>query len=635
MNLFKQFWKTILVGALVILVSGSSYIYFENKYFKNNYINNISKSLDIVISSVDANSFTKLKAEDSDLKLPEYVRLREQLINLENIYSKEDIRGFYFMKLEDGQIKFFVDSASVDDKWHSEPGIVYADPSPEFMNAFKGDESGLFGPYTDEYGSFYSYLKPVYKGDSIVAVVGLDVLDKHFEALLVDHRTVQIYILITVFVVYFLVSFVLIKYFQVIILTREKKDVDLRVEEKIKEVEKFKKETEEKNIDIENTKRAILNVLEDVQDEKNNVEKLRKRLSLATKSANIGVWEWDVVENILVWDDQMYNLYGIKKEDFSGAYEAWQAGLHPEDRKKGDEAIKKALLGKADFDISFRIVWPSGEVRYLKAYASLEKDPQNKPLKMIGVNFDITHDKEVDIEKTEFVSLASHQLKTPVGAISWSMEMLLSGDYGRLTGKQKEVVSDMYKMNKRMNDLINSLLNVSRIELGVFIVEPVPVNWASLCDDVLLELNAKIKSKKHNVSIEYAKGLEKIPADAKLLHIVFLNYISNALKYTQDEGNISIKILKDKTNVIFSVSNNGESIPKKDQDKIFSKLFRASNAQQQDPDGNGLGLYLVKKIIENSGGKAWFESIPGKDTVFYASFPVSGMIKKEGTRALS
>lgn len=254
---------------------------------------------------------------------------------------------------------------------------------------------------------------------------------------------------------------------------------------------------------------------------------------------------------------------------------------------------------------------------------------------MIGVNFDITKEKEIDREKTEFVSLASHQLKTPVGAISWNLEMLKTGDYGPLNEQQQEVVSEMYTMNQRMIELINGLLNISRIELGVFIIEPTPTNFVAICEEVLNEMEPRLISKGHHLTKRYDENLTDVNADSKLLRIVFQNLISNAIKYTPDRGEVGVAIEVEGGEVLITVSNNGAAIPEADKPRIFTKLFRASNAQEQDPHGNGLGLYLVKEIVMNAGGRIWFDSIAGKGTTFYVSFPLSGMLKKEGTKELA
>lgn len=248
---------------------------------------------------------------------------------------------------------------------------------------------------------------------------------------------------------------------------------------------------------------------------------------------------------------------------------------------------------------------------------------------------DITKEKIIDKEKTEFVSLASHQLKTPIGSIQWNMEMILAGDYGPISDKQKDVLQETYVMSTRMNDLVNALLNISRIEMGVFIIEPTPTDFAKLCDEVLVEMEPRRAKKGHELTKDFQENLPQVSADLKLLRIVFQNFVSNAIKYTPDNGKIKVSLKNDDRNITFSVANNGEPIPEADQAKIFTKMFRASNAQEQDPDGNGLGLYVVKQIVENAGGKIWFTSKPGENTVFACSFPLSGMTAKTGTKQLA
>lgn len=128
----------------------------------------------------------------------------------------------------------------------------------------------------------------------------------------------------------------------------------------------------------------------EVRGQRVQLERLNKRFTMAADSAVIGVWDWLIPENQLIWDERMYRLYGVNPEQFSGAYEAWIKGVHPDDSARGDEEIKQALQGVKDFDTIFRVLWPDGAVRYLKAYARVERDNDGTPLRMTGVNYDIT-----------------------------------------------------------------------------------------------------------------------------------------------------------------------------------------------------------------------------------------------------
>jgi signal transduction histidine kinase/ABC-type amino acid transport substrate-binding protein len=417
-------------------------------------------------------------------------------------------------------------------------------------------------------------------------------------------------------------------------LEKAQKEIDESLVRSRKEALVYHDESESKTTKLEKTKKAMLNILEDIQQEKTALSLLTRKFKIATESAKIGVMEMDIAANQIYGDDITCHLYGVEGLAFECTFEKWMSFIHQDDRKRVSDKMSKSMQDGSMFEDIFRIIRPSGETRYIKGYAQIDFDEKHNPVKMVGVNYDVTHEKEVDLEKTEFVSLASHQLKTPIGSISWNLEMLENGDYGDLTDTQKEIVSEMYLMSRRMNELVNSLLNVSRIELGVFIIEPEPVDFGKLCDEVLLELKPRIETKKHEVLKTYTGNIQNIPADPKLLRIIFQNYLSNAVKYTQDHGKIEVKIVADSANVLVSVWNNGDPIPEKDKEKIFGKMFRASNAQAQDPDGNGLGLYLVKKIIENGGGKVWFESSKEKGTTFYISIPLTGMVRKEGTKKL-
>jgi len=269
--------------------------------------------------------------------------------------------------------------------------------------------------------------------------------------------------------------------------------------------------------------------------------------------------------------------------------------------------------------------------------------------KIIGAidNFsDITDEKEVDRAKSEFVSLASHQLRTPPTSIKWFLEMLLAEDVGPLNEKQKEYFNEVYKSNERMIALVNSLLNTSRIELGVLAVEPAPTDIVALSKGVIDEMSQQIREKKLHVSEKYSDDLKKVSVDPKLLRIIMQNIVSNAVKYTPSRGGINLKISieqKDarvgsrtikKESLVMIVSDTGCGIPEGQQDKIFTKLFRADNAKEKEVSGSGLGLYLTKSIVRHIKGHIWFESAINKGTTFYLMIPLEGMKKREGTTTL-
>jgi PAS domain S-box-containing protein len=156
---------------------------------------------------------------------------------------------------------------------------------------------------------------------------------------------------------------------------------------------------------------AIAGRLGKVAERKQTEEKLRQaadRLALATRVGGVGIWDYDVVANRLIWDDEMFRLYGITREQFGGAYEAWCAGVHPEDRKRGDEEIQRALRAEKDFNTEFRVLWPDGSIHDIRAIANVERDATGKALRMIGTNWDITERKRTE-EKLRQLSRAVEQ----------------------------------------------------------------------------------------------------------------------------------------------------------------------------------------------------------------------------------
>lgn len=253
----------------------------------------------------------------------------------------------------------------------------------------------------------------------------------------------------------------------------------------------------------------------------------------------------------------------------------------------------------------------------------------------IDVFKDDTKEKEIDKAKTEFVSIASHQLRTPLSTINWYTEMLLDGDVGKLNKKQKEYLGEVYRGSKRMSQLVTALLNVSRIDLGTFAIDPQPTNIVEISQEIIKELSQKIGEKKLKIKEFYDSTIPTLSLDHGLTRIIFQNLISNAVKYTEENGMVEVTIKREGNEISISVKDTGYGIPEIAKEKIFSKLYRADNVRDKEVDGNGLGLYIVKAIIEEIGGKIWFDSKENEGTTFYITFSIEGMKKKEGAKALT
>ncbi len=254
-------------------------------------------------------------------------------------------------------------------------------------------------------------------------------------------------------------------------------------------------------------------------------------------------------------------------------------------------------------------------LKNLSAWAELEVNSRN-------LSMALAEQKKLGAAKSEFISLASHQLRTPPTSMKWFLEMLLSGDVGALNEKQREYAEEVSRANQRMIALVNTLLNVSRIELGSFVVAPEPTNVVDLVKEILEEYAHQIQAKKLDVAETHARNLPTLSVDPKILGIVIHNLISNAVKYTPEKGKIRVEIsFAKKSGLTIAVSDTGCGIPKNQQDKIFTKFFRADNVRGKDTDGTGLGLYLAKSIVDHAKGSLRFESEPNRGTTFTLAIP--------------
>ncbi|RJO59709.1 hypothetical protein C4546_00580 [Candidatus Parcubacteria bacterium] len=231
--------------------------------------------------------------------------------------------------------------------------------------------------------------------------------------------------------------------------------------------------------------------------------------------------------------------------------------------------------------------------------------------------------KELDQLKTEFISVASHQLRTPLSAIKWSLKMLMDKDLGPLNEEQQELIVKGYQSNERMIDLINDLLNVSRIEEGRFTYLFVEQS----IDPILREL---IEEQKHvaqekRISLEYDPGKIPLPivrVDTQKIHLGLQNIVDNALKYTPFGGKIYVRVKPEKEELIISIQDTGVGIPVNQQPRVFSKFFRGDNVIRMQTEGTGLGLFITHNIIQKHHGRVWFESHEGKGTSFYVALPL-------------
>lgn len=397
-------------------------------------------------------------------------------------------------------------------------------------------------------------------------------------------------------------------------------------------------------------------IIRDITERNRAAEKvaqLAERLELATSAAKIGVWDWNIVKNELVWDDRMFDLYGVKKEDSGVAYDAWLSGVHPEDRVRCNEAVQQALHNKKPYDIEFRIQWPNGVVRNIKGDGKIAWDPDGAPLRMTGTNYDITERKRAEEalqaltasleqkvrertaelavardqaltatrHKSEFLANMSHELRTPLNAVIGFSEVLLERMFGEINQKQEEYLRDILGAGRHLLALINDILDLAKIESGQMELDLGIVDLPAVLNSTFILIRERAKRHGIHLSLDIDHRLGRFTVDERKLKQVLLNLLSNAVKFTPDGGTVSLKAVRQEEGVEISVIDTGIGIEPEFQQKIFDEFFQVGDPLRKH-EGTGLGLAVTKKYIELHGGQIRVHSGKGQGSTFVLTLPI-------------
>jgi len=282
-------------------------------------------------------------------------------------------------------------------------------------------------------------------------------------------------------------------------------------------------------------------------------------------------------------------------------------GHHTEEGKLPDSALTGSFKNELVYKVITRSVCDRDDVCYGH----------------MKIFYDLTREKMVDRMKTDFISIVAHQLRTPLSAIKWAVGMVLNGDSGLISPEQANFLHKGYESNERMIILVNDLLNVSRIEEGRFGFTFGKHSFQEVLNDVIANTEGVIAKKHIKIGIEKSDPPPQMYLDKEKMILAFQNILDNAIKYTPDYGEVRIGLKVMGSNFIVRVKDNGIGIPKADQGRIFSKFFRSANVVKMQTEGSGLGLFIVRNIIEKHGGKISIESVEGKGTEVTFSLPLN------------
>ncbi len=292
--------------------------------------------------------------------------------------------------------------------------------------------------------------------------------------------------------------------------------------------------------------------------------------------------------------------------------------LKHEDDEHMSVILGKFSAGATILDQEMQLETHAGELRWV----SLSMFVNNIFRQNLVTLVDVTQHKIVDKAKSEFVALATHQLRTPVAAIRWNVELLERSLRGATSEKQANYLLKVARNVTRMLALINDFLSVSKLETGTFATTPEPIELATYLPTIVEEFEGQIKEKNISLTTNYSVPLT-YTADSRLFHIITSNLLSNAVKYVRPNDAISFGYTVEGSELVFTVADSGIGIPADQLPRLFSKFFRASNATKHRAEGTGLGLYIVQESVTQLGGTITVQSIENEGTRFVVRLPIT------------
>lgn len=389
----------------------------------------------------------------------------------------------------------------------------------------------------------------------------------------------------------------------------------------ISDIKNAQKNTEETIIQrtkqLEQSGRALLNILEDTEEARSRAEEEKNKTQTIFENFIDGLLMFNQGGFLERINPEAERFLEIKKQEV--------IGKNIQELKKINKIVPLINILKDGKKEVFREELDMEKKEVVLEVTSKTIVSREGGVATFVILHDISREKIIERMKSQFVSVAAHQLRTPLSIIKWSLSMVLEGEAGLLTKEQNEMLSKASKTNERMIRLINDLLNVARIEEGRFIYRPTVVDLSELIEQTIEPVYQSAKNKA--VKLEFKKSTTKTTitkGDIEKLSLAIKNIVENAVFYTKAKGSVKVFLSRKDEKLLISIKDTGIGIPKNQHNRVFGKFFRADNAVRQETEGTGLGLFIAKNVIEAHGGEIWFESEPEKGTTFFINLPAIG-----------
>ena len=368
--------------------------------------------------------------------------------------------------------------------------------------------------------------------------------------------------------------------------------------------------------------RKFISIRQDITERK-QIEQSRReselRLSLALQAGGIGVWDWDIAQNILTWDDQMYAFYGVKKVSNTNTYETWFNGLFEEDRERLVHETQMSIRGEKEYNTEFRIQLPNGQIKNIRALAKVINDEKGNAVRMVGTNWDITKEKQTlkqiqeakeqaekaNKAKSEFLANMSHEIRTPLNGVIGFTDLLKNTP---LSSVQQQYVNSANVSGHTLLGIINDILDFSKIEAGMLDLELIQTDMIELFENSI----DIVKFSAEDKGLELLLDLDpKMPRFAEVdpirLKQILANLLSNAVKFTH-KGEVELKVEFNENEPGYgqfsiSVRDTGIGISEEQKTKLFKAFSQADSSTTRKFGGTGLGLVISEMIAEKMNSK--------------------------------
>lgn len=368
---------------------------------------------------------------------------------------------------------------------------------------------------------------------------------------------------------------------------------------------------------------SAVEVTEQVRARK-ELEEIKDTLTLSLMAAEVGTFDVDLVNSTMSWDARCRTLFGISHNNPVTYEHDFVKGLHPDDRGRILDIIGKSVYNKAvsngNYDVQYRTVGVEDKkVRWIRAKGKAYFDENDRPIRFIGAALDITEQKTDELRKNDFIGMVSHELKTPLTSLM-ALVQVLQAKIALLNDASSSMLLDKAnKQVKKMTAMINSFLNVSRLESGKILVDKHDLNLVMLIAETVTETQLMLPS--HQITLLPCDPIH-IAADKDKIGAVISNLLSNAVKYSPRGKSVVVDCKVTDSEVIVRVTDEGMGIRPTDVDHIFERYYRVESHHRDNISGFGIGLYLSAEIIKQHGGEIGVVTEPGKGSTFWFTLPV-------------